>query len=45
MNERFAEEGEPAEILVEGDVSHPDVVFAVRQLRFNMNQLGENDPR
>ena len=44
VNERFAEEGEPAEILVEGDVSHPDVVFAVRQLRFNMNQPGENDP-
>ena len=44
VNERFAEEGEPAEILVEGDVSHPDVLFAVRQLRFNMNQLGENDP-
>jgi len=44
VNERFAEEGEPAEILVEGDMTHPDVLFAVKQLRFNMNQPGENDP-
>ena len=44
VNERFAEEGEPAEILVEGDMTHPDVLLAVRQLRINMNQPSENDP-
>ena len=44
VNERFAEEGEPAEILVEGDLTHPDVLYAVKELRYNMNKLSPDDP-
>ena len=44
VNERFAEEGEPAEILVEGDLTNPDVLYAVKELRYNMNTLSPEDP-
>ncbi len=36
--ERFTEEGEPAAILIEGDVADPRVFAAIEEVRSNMNQ-------
>lgn len=44
VNERFYSEGEPAEILVEGDVIDPRVYLAIQETRANMNIHGEDDP-
>ncbi len=44
VNERFYSEGEPGEILVEGDVIDPRVYNAIKELRANMNIKGPDDP-
>ncbi|MDG1524825.1 MAG: MMPL family transporter [Candidatus Thalassarchaeaceae archaeon] len=44
INERFSSEGEPALILIEGDVLNPDVYAAIGELRANMNEVGVDDP-
>ena len=44
VNERFYSEGEPAEILIEGDVIDPRVYLAIAETRANMNIHSEYDP-
>jgi hypothetical protein len=44
INERFSSEGEPALILIEGDMLNPDVYAAINELRINMNIVGIDDP-
>ena len=44
VNERFYSEGEPAEILIEGDVIDPRVYLAIIETRANMNIHSESDP-
>ena len=44
INERFSDEGEPAFILVEGNISNPLVIEAIDELRRNMNSHTEGDP-
>jgi len=44
INERFYSEGEPAEILIEGDVIDPRVYAAIAETRANMNIHSEEDP-
>nr|MBC8517956.1 MMPL family transporter [Euryarchaeota archaeon] len=44
VNERFYSEGEPAEILIEGDVIDPRVYLAIAETRANMNIHSESDP-
>lgn len=44
INERFSDEGEPAYILIEGDISNPLVIDAIDQVRRNMNSHGPGDP-
>ena len=44
INERFYSEGEPAEILIEGDVIDPRVYAAIAETRANMNIHSEGDP-
>jgi len=44
INERFSDEGEPAYILIEGNISNPLVIDAIDELRINMNSHGPDDP-
>jgi len=44
INERFSSEGEPALILIEGDMLNPDVYAAIAELRTNMNTASPEDP-
>jgi len=44
INERFSDEGEPAYILIEGNISNPLVLDAIDELRRNMNSHGPDDP-
>ncbi|MFL2975389.1 MAG: RND family transporter [Candidatus Thalassarchaeaceae archaeon] len=44
INERFSDEGEPAYILIEGNISNPLVLEAIDELRRNMNSHGPDDP-
>ena len=44
INERFSDEGEPAYILIEGNISNPLVLDAIDELRRNMNSHGLEDP-
>ena len=44
IQERFSSEGEPAYILIEGDMLNPQVQDAIEELRQNMNDLGPKDP-
>ena len=44
INERFSSEGEPALILVEGDMLDPVVYEAIAELRLNMNTPSVDDP-
>ena len=44
INERFSDEGEPAFILIEGNISNPSVLDAIDELRRNMNSHGPDDP-
>ena len=44
INERFSDEGEPAYILIEGNISNPLVLDAIDELRRNMNSHGPGDP-
>lgn len=44
VNERFFSEGEPAEILIEGNVIDPRVYLAIAETRANMNNVGPEDP-
>ena len=44
INERFSDEGEPAYILIEGNISNPLVIDAIDQVRRNMNSHGPGDP-
>ena len=39
--ERFTEEGEPAAILIEGDVADPRVFAAIEEVRLNMNHTSD----
>ena len=43
VNERFSDEGEPAFILVEGDLTNPKVIVAIGELRNNANSHGPDD--
>jgi len=43
INERFSDEGEPAYILIEGNISNPLVVEAIDEFRRNMNAHGPED--
>jgi len=45
VNTRFAAEGEPAAIVVEGDMVDPRVYAAIAETRANMQIAGPNDPR
>ncbi len=44
VNERFTEEGEPAAVLLEGDVLHPSVIAALGEFDDNMNNASADDP-
>ena len=44
INERFSDEGEPAFILIEGNISNPRVLDAIGELRENMNTHGPGEP-
>ena len=44
INDRFSSEGEPALILIEGDMLNPEVYAAIEELRINMNTVGPKDP-
>ena len=44
MSQRFANEGEPANLLIEGDVLDPDVFAAIDIFRQNMDILPEGVP-
>lgn len=44
MSQRFANEGEPANLLIEGDVLDPDVFAAIDSFRQNMDDLPEGVP-
>ena len=44
INERFSDEGEPAYIMIEGNISNPLVLDAIEELRGNMNSHGPDDP-
>ena len=44
INERISDEGEPAYILIEGNISNPLVIDAIDQVRRNMNSHGPGDP-
>ncbi|MDC0212968.1 MMPL family transporter [Euryarchaeota archaeon] len=44
INERFSDEGEPAYILIEGNISNPMILSAMDELRQNMNSHGEGEP-
>ena len=44
ISQRFANEGEPANLLIEGDVLDPDVFAAIDTFRQNMDDLPEGVP-
>lgn len=44
VNTRFSDEGEPAAIVIEGDMLDPRVFQAIGEVRDNMNQISERDP-
>lgn len=44
INSRFTSEGEPAMILIEGDVLDPRVYDSIDELRQNMNDISSEDP-
>ena len=44
INSRFTSEGEPAMILIEGDVLDPRVYNSIDELRENMNEISPDDP-
>ena len=44
INERFSDEGEPAYILLEANITNPRVLDAIEQLRENMNDHGPEEP-
>jgi len=41
VNDRFSDEGEPAMLLLEGDVADPEVFAAIDEFRINANQRTE----
>ena len=44
INDRFSDEGEPALMLIEGDMLNPKVFAALEELKMNMNIQSEEDP-
>ena len=44
INQRFSDEGEPAYILVEGNMTNPRVLESIEELRKNMNSHSPEDP-
>ena len=44
INDRFSDEGEPAYILVEGNMTNPRVLESIEELRNNMNSHSPEDP-
>ena len=44
INERFSDEGEPAYILIEGNITNPRILTAMGELRENMNSHGPGEP-
>ena len=44
INQRFSDEGEPAYILLEGNMTNPRVLESIEELRNNMNSHGPNEP-
>jgi len=44
VNQRFPEEGEPAAILIEGNITDPALVSAIEEVTINMNHQSPNDP-
>ncbi|MBT60878.1 MAG: hypothetical protein CMA63_04920 [Euryarchaeota archaeon] len=44
ISERFADEGEPANLLIEGDVLDPEVFAAIEIFRQNMDELPDGVP-
>ena len=44
INDRFSDEGEPAYVLVEGNITNPMVIQAIEDVRRNMNSHGPDDP-
>ena len=44
INERFSDEGEPAYILIEGNISNPMILSAMEELRQNMNSHSADEP-
>lgn len=44
VNTRFSDEGEPAAVIIEGDVLDPRVYAAMQATRENMANVSENDP-
>ena len=44
INQRFSDEGEPAYILLEGNMTNPRVLESIEELRINMNSHGPNEP-
>ena len=44
INDRFSDEGEPAYVLVEGNITNPLVIQAIEDVRRNMNSHGPDDP-
>ncbi len=44
VNDRFPTEGEPAMVLIEGDMLDPRVYAAIEELRSNMNIIDADDP-
>ena len=43
INERFSDEGEPAYILIEGNITNPKVLDAIEEMRENVNSHGPGD--
>ena len=43
--DRFGDEGEPAILLIEGDVKHPEVYGAIDQFRANLGGIEPGSPR
>ncbi|HIE63641.1 MAG: hypothetical protein CXT72_03370 [Methanobacteriota archaeon] len=44
VNTRFSDEGEPAAVIIEGDMLDPRVYAAIQATRVNMMNESENDP-
>ncbi len=44
INQRFSDEGEPAYILLEGNMTNPRILGSIEELRENMNSHGPEDP-